>query len=663
MDTKNNRIVKEAISAVDNYRGDNAAGYHLVGSALIDLENAIKQEFGITDGNATEQQEKFFILRHGGEELSLNDLLARAEEARSEFTKRLLSGDVGGTEAEKSGVVALFNNTVFLPPKPGEAPFTRDGKKESFVPKFASRTQDVLKWLTGTEINGRRIFLSDLVIHLGAVDPKQIRRVSYSIIDVTPLGLQIAVCDQLEQAMFVLPKSANTFSVLDWARTSKAELVESHGAMRIIMTEKWPETLAYALKTFQGSRAEIEPLKCEIGEIKATAKSGFIEITPKVKHELESLKTRVGYGPRKVFQTLTQQKKLPSDLTEPMISSLLNGNMLSVRLDYLRAVLDCLSGLPVIGVKVKLDDKIPESERTWVDEFSFHNKRTGLGSRRIIKLLGKDCPNGLTEKIIHHWSYVKTKADGTFPDVSLNDITAVIELLKKQPDAHKKINLDDKMPESESTWREEIVKQIKRTGISGTGVIERMNTGDIAIPDGLSNSIIFSWTEVKQGSYIIHHAREDYINAAMKVWEATPDRGPLRAMSKKPPAIPKSVGEHARITLDDKMPDSEVSYRQKLFSEQNRTRLAGTQIVRILNENGKIPQGLLPSTIDDLNKPARRNPDEFLIKTLSPDYYYAIIGVLESAPNYENQKAKGRWTERITSEKSSGKENRGATRE
>lgn len=205
----------------------------------------------ISASAGTQQQkphiERVFNAQVADELLTIADHLDSIEHKRKESLKVAQEhGRLGIMELlQKGGAQVVETGVVMVRTDPSRGHLMHgdgDGEVNTPADKFAQVIELLLD--PQTKIGGQRIFMDDLVILKGELDPKKVRNRPYDVIQIPKIGKEIAVCDLIRQAMFV---SHELQGPKLYAAMNKNELEHVMGMTRVRYQGDWQGRMLGAL--------------------------------------------------------------------------------------------------------------------------------------------------------------------------------------------------------------------------------------------------------------------------------------------------------------------------------------------------------------------------------------------------------------------------------
>ena len=134
-------------------------------------------------------------------------------------------------------------NDVFVPPSPEKEINTSNRNGNSnFDVKYEPRVQ----WLI-TGLSELGVYTDDLIFHVGIVDPKQMRKTSYVLIEIPRMQSEILVCNQVGEATFVSNQVLGCETYIDLDKDDLA-LKPSIKKFVCLSKEDWLEEIQEHLK-------------------------------------------------------------------------------------------------------------------------------------------------------------------------------------------------------------------------------------------------------------------------------------------------------------------------------------------------------------------------------------------------------------------------------
>lgn len=157
----------------------------------------------VGNGSIEKEQQAVALWQVGDDRLTLSQLIDIAHTSQLTFLKKSLES------AEKSGLLSeqiclqklkgvIFPTKKGMPSRSGDA----ESGKVFESARFEERVVEILEIL-----KSGNVFLDDIIIKSGDIDPNMMRQESYIAIEVPRLSRMILVCDQVGEATFVIQGS------------------------------------------------------------------------------------------------------------------------------------------------------------------------------------------------------------------------------------------------------------------------------------------------------------------------------------------------------------------------------------------------------------------------------------------------------------------------
>ncbi len=123
---------------------------------------------------------------------------------------------------------------VLIPPEHGDAPHTGSGTGWE-KPRFEPRLQVLI-----AALNNHGVFADDCIAHTGICLSSQLRKTSYTLIEIPRFKREVLVCNQVGESTFV---SEKPLGIATYLRSTKSELEQMHGVTQVICRdlEQWAQ--------------------------------------------------------------------------------------------------------------------------------------------------------------------------------------------------------------------------------------------------------------------------------------------------------------------------------------------------------------------------------------------------------------------------------------
>lgn len=245
--------VSEALALAQGYQGKQAQSEFLL-AKLADIERWLIEKFGAKHelGGLPPGLEMEIIAEWCDEvernRSAINDLLGVSSEAHKQFLESALRG-VG------EDLCQVQMDFVLLPPGEGPEILQGNGTNPMEGPVFQERVRDLLLALEGVGI-----YSDDVILIRGKLSRREMRRLSYVIIEIPKLGREILINDQVGEATFVID---GIMSRQYLVTITKGELQDNHPeeVLRVIYRDKgyWlGEIMGFLLKDVEDTKELIK---------------------------------------------------------------------------------------------------------------------------------------------------------------------------------------------------------------------------------------------------------------------------------------------------------------------------------------------------------------------------------------------------------------------
>ncbi len=247
-------IIRDALTAAAVHaRASSVQTERAIIRAAMAVRQAMANFTGRVNGGWTYEEEARFLLAQDYTPISLLQFYAVLDGSPLPRLKKLREILRGDNPAQPLPLWASFpdyeieeTSLPFVPPEGVVALVAGDGSYKP--PEFRARTKALLDWLTheNTLIQGRRLTRDDIKLFDGQPPHNSLQERLYIIVRLKPLNVDIAVCDQVGNAMFVANPALDP---ADWAALGKKSLQEFQLAVRIVMGKDWQVGLFEVLNT------------------------------------------------------------------------------------------------------------------------------------------------------------------------------------------------------------------------------------------------------------------------------------------------------------------------------------------------------------------------------------------------------------------------------
>lgn len=232
-----------ALRLVTTYDGSEVALQEIVRQLSI-VDGFMREVHG--RGGVTESLEARYarLVMNGQHHSGLSTISQFLDAAQDHYLAELQNAkdaEAALTLLSLGGALLDENEFYFLPPdadEPGIIPGDGTGIKEAeFDETRLPRLLIVLQEMG--------IYSDDIHIMRGRVTPSQMRRRPYMLVSIPRRNVEIAVCEQVGEALFI---STQTLGPAIWATRTKAQLQAEHGVQRVVMNPGWEDDVRIILQ-------------------------------------------------------------------------------------------------------------------------------------------------------------------------------------------------------------------------------------------------------------------------------------------------------------------------------------------------------------------------------------------------------------------------------